>query len=102
MDSELYLALLENKDTWVDYFAELSLSSDNHINIPLDGWIYVVRSIYRTSDGAPILSININRGRRTTLLGGVGYFYSPTGELEDDVYTGYDIEELSDNIYCYT
>lgn len=102
-DSEVYLALLENKDNWLAHFDDLPSSSLNGFNITLNRGLYVVQSLYKTSDGQPIVSIAIAQEIPRTLLGRIGYYYTPTGELgqivEDDRYS---IEQLSDNIYCYT
>lgn len=96
---EVFLTLSQNYVNWIEYFEDLPLSSNNGINVDLSNGSYVVRSIYQTSTGTPIITIKTWDTYPNTFLGNAGYFYTP-----DDISffpSEYQVEEMLSNMYCY-
>jgi hypothetical protein len=97
---EVFLTLSENYRNWVEYFEDLPLSSDNGITINLSNDLYVVRSLYQTDEGTPIISIRTWDTYPVTFLGNAGYFYVPDGDISFFP-SEYQVEQMLSNIYCY-
>ncbi|MGJ3237282.1 MAG: hypothetical protein ACFE0Q_01105 [Anaerolineae bacterium] len=99
-DGDVFVALSTNYGEWTEYFEDLSLSSDNGITINLGNDLYVVRSLYQTPEGLPILSIITWDTYPVTFLGNAGYLYVPDDDLSFFP-TEFQTEQMSPNIYCY-
>jgi hypothetical protein len=100
-DGAISSLLTENYEEWTQHFSGLEISPYNAITFEAyGGRLYTVRSLYRTTDGTPVISISTNEGYPRTPIGINGYLIYTSGEFdfEDDRYT---ITEMDGGIYCY-
>ena len=99
-DGAIFSFLNENHEEWTQHFSGLETSSNNAITFEVYGRLYTVRSLYRTTDDTPVISISTNEGYPRTPIGISGYLAYTSGAFNfaDERYT---VTEMGEGIYCY-
>jgi hypothetical protein len=96
-DREVYQAVLENHEEWLDRYS--AIPDRMPILLEVGDRQYPVLS-HITDDGQTMLFISTNPGWPGSLMGDLGYLYTPTGAIPDD-YQGFTFDQIDANIYCY-
>jgi hypothetical protein len=99
----VFTELHNNQLNWTAHFLETEYTGDlaNPFVIEIGVDRYVVRSLYHTDLGEPIISISINEGFPNTQLGILGIVYIPNERITDFAYDDYEVVLIESDIYCY-